>query len=354
MKISYLSTLALVLSTTISLVPLNINLCQNFYGAEFTVNYNAPTTDYDVVLGLYQDANLDTSLLQEIIHPGFGDPEATISTSIDTVIEITPEISLYQYRTTVNYGSDPSGTSPFWGEPTPLPLGLEIDNITDDCSLFLQARLQLSDFGTPESNPTIAHWTPYAFDQFIDESGVFHMQVQGTDDVFGKVSYHGALSLYGMGSTCLEEGAFDAVQFNNVTGEIRWLNPQPGTFLFGIDLVEWYGDYLLPLSRFPRYLVITIDEDDIVSNTREENLEELKLKVYPNPVLDRLRINIQGLHKNGELTIINPTGREHYRIGLENTLDDILEIDVSGWQSGLYVMQVRTDQQLFVEKIIVK
>lgn len=327
---------------------------QNFYGSEFTVNYNPSTSNYDVVLGLYQDSNLDTSVLEEIIHPGIGDPEATITTGLDTVIEISAAISLYRYSITVNYGNNPSVTAPFWGNPTPLPLGSEIDNITDNCTVFLRAPLQLSGFGEPETNPTIAHWVPYPFDHYIDEAGVFHMQLQGVDDPFGKVSYHGAVSLYGDGSTCLEEGAFDSLQINQSTGEILWPNLQPGTFLFGFELVEWYGDYLVPLSRFPRFLIITIDEDDIVSAEIESNQEVSSITIFPNPATNKLWINVEGLSSYGELRIINATGQKHYSIKLEDNFDANVEIDVASWQSGLYLVQVRQGQRNWTRKLVVK
>lgn len=326
---------------------------QSFYGIEMIANYRLETSDYEVILGIYREPGLDITMLQEIIHPGFGGPNEAITTGVSNVIEITPEVSLYQYKVFVNYTEGSQISSPFWGAPTPLPTMNNFANIPADCFIYLRPTLRLYGLGTPESNPTIAYWTPYLFDHYIDNEGVFHMNTNAIDDEYGATSFHGAMSIYGSDSDCNISGVLDSLLINESTGEILWHNPQPGTYLIGMDMIEWYGDYVSPLSRFPRYLVITIDEEDIVSTSSPiTEAENRHLSLSPNPATNNCSIKTSQLEQPGKLTVNNLQGQVIYNETLPAT-STITEIDVSTWPAGIYFVNLESEEGSITRKLVV-
>lgn len=330
----------------LSFLPLQ---AQNFFGAEMVVNYLPENSRHEILLRIYSDRGLDSNSLYETINPSTGDPASTVG--IDTVIEITSEISLYQYRLVYNFSNGLQ--HPFWETLLPFISDQSFDNLTEDCIFYLRPRIDLLDNNGTELNPTIAYWSPYYFDHYIDESGVFHMQVEGYDDNLGAVSYHPSLRLYDQMEDCAVGGTLDSLLLNQATGEFLWLNPQAGTFLIGVDLQEWYGDYLSPLSRFPRYLVITIEEDDIVSTSSSVAAEDTFFSLYPNPATHSIQVIYESTDGKGNLAVSNLTGQIIYQSMLPPT-STTTEIDVSTWPAGIYFLTLEREQGRVVRKLVVE
>jgi hypothetical protein len=64
---------------------------------------------------------------------------------------------------------------------------------------------------------------------------------------------------------------------------------------------------------------------------------ELKVTVYPNPSLDVLHLNVEesGL---SQMRVTDLTGREVATYSFEGKID----IQVSDWNSGLYILHIQT------------
>ncbi len=337
-------------SLLLYLLSINSLFSQQFYGAEMTAHYLPQLNRYEVIVGFYYEAGLDTSLMTGMINLGNEQNPPVIG--VDSVISINADISLYQFKVLANYL--PGSPSPFWGNPAPLPIGLEFDNLTQECAIYMRSKLDLYHVGTPDFNPHIAYWTPYNFDHYVDEEGIFRMQVEGYDDAVGTVSYHGAPNFYEETSDCLIEGVIDSLLLDQTTGELLWRNPQPGTYLIGLELREWYGSYQIPLSRFPRFIAVTIDEDDIVSTSPPITTAENRyFSLFPNPATNHCEIRTSPLEHQGKLTVSNLQGQLIYHSTLPAASTSEV-IDVSTWPAGIYFVKLESAQGSVVRKLVVE
>ena len=77
-------------------------------------------------------------------------------------------------------------------------------------------------------------------------------------------------------------------------------------------------------------------------------MEELELKIYPNPVQDQLNIEVFGA-EDMQVYIYNTTGQLLY-YGEE--LDNSESIDVSNFEKGLYIVKVISDGEIHTTKLI--
>ncbi|MCZ2100441.1 MAG: T9SS type A sorting domain-containing protein [Chitinophagales bacterium] len=77
------------------------------------------------------------------------------------------------------------------------------------------------------------------------------------------------------------------------------------------------------------------------------------MAVYPNPVMDRLNLDIQGFDvtDQGDITILNSIGEvvETFK-GI--TVKEFKDIDVSRYQSGVYSVQLESVGSVFVQKFV--
>jgi hypothetical protein len=83
-------------------------------------------------------------------------------------------------------------------------------------------------------------------------------------------------------------------------------------------------------------------------------MSEVNLSAYPNPVQDRLFIQLQGLTRPPATTsvqVIDQVGRLHSLNTLWNSTDSTLEMDFSTVNKGLYIIRVQTDQGIQTLKV---
>ena len=80
------------------------------------------------------------------------------------------------------------------------------------------------------------------------------------------------------------------------------------------------------------------------------------LNLYPNPTYDILVLSIDGLiEENTRLVIVSVTGSELYSVVFEKSQVDLeLEIPVSGFQQGSYILTLYSESQRIVRKFMVK
>lgn len=81
-----------------------------------------------------------------------------------------------------------------------------------------------------------------------------------------------------------------------------------------------------------------------------------QLKIYPNPVNDKLTINLPENIINSNLRIINSLGKEVFTMDLNNTVfnenENSLEIEVSNLPAGLYFIQIQNPTKTVLSKFI--
>jgi hypothetical protein len=178
------------------------------------------------------------------------------------------------------------------------------------------------------------------------------------------------------GASIYEEGSTLEVQYSDVEGDDLWpgegninAEPQflsdgyhlddPGMLLnAGISTVfingEWYdcppydidGDARPYANTQPE---IGVDEVQIVSIGEPMSTNGLSIYVYPNPADQIVTISVNNGVVIKELSIYNQIGKKVY-VGIpdNNTLD------VSKFQPGVYIIEIRCGQQKFMEKLIIK
>lgn len=90
-----------------------------------------------------------------------------------------------------------------------------------------------------------------------------------------------------------------------------------------------------------------------VSNIDRITVQEFN--VYPNPVTDHLNIELGHSTQNAEINIYNELGRVIWNQQANNSTETIqmgYQV-ISGWKSGLYFIEVVTEIDRLVEKLIV-
>ncbi|MEL7002559.1 MAG: T9SS type A sorting domain-containing protein, partial [Bacteroidota bacterium] len=77
--------------------------------------------------------------------------------------------------------------------------------------------------------------------------------------------------------------------------------------------------------------------------------DELSIKMYPNPVVDQLQIELKG-YGVGNYSIISSNGQ----VVREGQIDGKAEVDMSPLSSGYYIINIDHDEGTIREKIMKK
>lgn len=143
------------------------------------------------------------------------------------------------------------------------------------------------------------------------------------------------------------------------TGAVRWLTRAGGINTdCGFDLVVRPNDnivlcgYYLNTCTFGDIVIDYAENNDlfiaefnppIVSSI--EDVGAMDLKIYPNPVSDVLNIEVEGA---AILKVYNVSGSLMYK----GAFEDVLHINTSEWDNGLYVADVNTISGVRVIKLL--
>jgi len=80
----------------------------------------------------------------------------------------------------------------------------------------------------------------------------------------------------------------------------------------------------------------------------EQNLTD-HLKIFPNPVLDNLTIELAGTEQTGNLTILTLDGKEVIGKQISNS---ITQLDISNLANGIYFLRYMNDKNIEIKKLI--
>jgi len=94
-----------------------------------------------------------------------------------------------------------------------------------------------------------------------------------------------------------------------------------------------------------------ITDDDFSTSSVEVNLNEVSL--FPNPVLDLLKIYLPKDIHISQLLVFDLIGREMVRLQINNISNEV-EIDAGGLPSGYYIIKMYNNQKLITNASFLK
>lgn len=102
--------------------------------------------------------------------------------------------------------------------------------------------------------------------------------------------------------------------------------------------------------------VYSFDENGICSTPTEDLATTIDhIKIYPNPVATNLSIDLQLNESltNGTISLINVLGqRLAFQQLVNNNVEQHIEFDMQGYQSGLYIIQLESDRKVSSWKVL--
>jgi hypothetical protein len=78
-------------------------------------------------------------------------------------------------------------------------------------------------------------------------------------------------------------------------------------------------------------------------------MSDNQVSIYPNPAIDKITVEILGITKESQLSIINSTGQE---LISQQTIGPKTIIDISNLPSGVYFVRLTNDKTVEVGKFI--
>lgn len=183
----------------------------------------------------------------------------------------------------------------------------------------------------------------FYFDQVISESSTAH--------VYRFVNEAGDLYVYalwsptGDGSTSeyrlkIPEGAKSLRKIEFADGSITGVRTNLET---SSDMIS------LEIGEAPIFLLANYGEPDGL----DEKKAQATSMVYPNPCTESIQIQLPAEQTNSliQITLYAPDGKEIKKLDAENGAQ-VLEMNVSDLESGIYFLLLQTGDQVFTDKII--
>lgn len=134
-------------------------------------------------------------------------------------------------------------------------------------------------------------------------------------------------------------------------------NNYAGSTVEGTPVVE-YDNRVVESENQQWYLKkMELYEVDPGTDTNDNITQKDLIKIYPNPVTDRLfiRVNTDVINITQQplsVKIYSVEGRCLYDVNFSS--NDKIEISVSGIKSGLYILKLSLNNYIFTEKVIIK
>ncbi|MFC2090375.1 T9SS type A sorting domain-containing protein [Bacteroidota bacterium] len=109
------------------------------------------------------------------------------------------------------------------------------------------------------------------------------------------------------------------------------------------------ADYTLTLSVSDGALTSTANVNVTVGIIGVESNLTPALRLYPNPAKDKLKLELMNIpEKSAIVSIYNVTGSAVFNMELSSK---VTEIDVSGYESGLYFIKVTSGQRSYIQSV---
>ena len=87
----------------------------------------------------------------------------------------------------------------------------------------------------------------------------------------------------------------------------------------------------------------------------EENIFDGEVSIYPNPSSNFIRIDMIDVNKSEyNVSIINVLGEKVFDISESISGNYMKQIDVRNLANGTYILQIKNEETIFVEKIIIE
>lgn len=99
-------------------------------------------------------------------------------------------------------------------------------------------------------------------------------------------------------------------------------------------------------KTYEESILIHFSKDDVATH------EETKLSIHPNPIDDIVNISIEGLSSDVDIVIYNSVGQIVYQ--QKESVEDGLKttVNLSGFSTGTYILQIRSVENLWTMKVI--
>ncbi|MEM1122289.1 MAG: DUF4465 domain-containing protein [Bacteroidota bacterium] len=191
------------------------------------------------------------------------------------------------------------------------------------------------------TNTTYTHNSMRDGDMFAKKFG----GTSGDDPDFFKLT----VQKYSNGALATQEVEFYLADFRSadnsedyIVNDWQWVDL---TSLGNVDSLQFtlsssdVGDNGINTPLFFAIDNLTVSEE-ISTNTNEELLTTASIKVYPNPVINELNIDLDALTLGAELRIFDLFGRQLIQ---QATAQNQYNINVESLQAGTYILQVITE-----------
>lgn len=188
----------------------------------------------------------------------------------------------------------------------------------------------IANFASGSSDPVEYTWTAVACDEYEGVSDLAVKYISGDEALLTWTLPADALGalVYRDGELLTDEILNDEAYSDPLTAA--------GTFNYCVEVV--YEDYVtscLQCEEF-EYDGVSVKENDANA-----------MRIYPNPVKDNLTITAEAMTR---ITITNTLGQVMYD---EEVVSDNLEINVSQYKAGVYVVRIATETGVTVERVVV-
>lgn len=127
---------------------------------------------------------------------------------------------------------------------------------------------------------------------------------------------------------------------------------------------KWYFD--LPTFSWVYYAKIVVDgktleyawNGNILSGPTQptgikKNTSDNSIAVFPNPATNNFSIDLFNIKKPVTIKVINSTGQVIHQLDNEPT-NALINITTTDWPSGLYMIEVSTNEEIYFNKIMIK
>jgi len=93
---------------------------------------------------------------------------------------------------------------------------------------------------------------------------------------------------------------------------------------------------------------VYLEPSDLSSNPDNENI--LDVTAYPNPVGDMLNISVSKQGNSCSISVFDLSGKLIYKSDYSG--NELIRIETSNWENGMYFLEVRSDNEKSVLKIV--